>query len=320
MLLRYGMPDSSPTPPVDAAGLAVAYDAEGDPIAATDLKYENPAGGAFSTAADMAEFLKFLVGGDRTSGRNTTTRGAGGVLDHTSLREWRNTVVQTDPVPMSNQSVMSKFWGVPWETAMVDIRGSPPHDGLDTDFQVFKLITKDGSVPGYNSQLLFEPESRLGVFAAMSTGTRGREVPFVSDVILATAFNVVPALVAILKASLPPISDLPPNPDDFIGSYSAPAGAGGSDVVVRIDKSPSGLGLQLINPGANPTPIDLRFVGDSKLQMQPNAAQGCWSRDDGDLYVVAFAPPASGNAAAGAQRGSFILEGFDPYGLRWTRV
>lgn len=52
-------------------------------------------------------------------------------------------------------------------------------------------MSKDGSVPGYNAQLVIQPELKLGLFAAMSTG-ESREVPFFSDVLSLLGMGVAP--------------------------------------------------------------------------------------------------------------------------------
>lgn len=80
--------------------------------------------------------------------------------------------------------------GVPWQ----NLRADQSADPRMAEFPRFNLFSKDGSVPGFNSQLVFQPELKLGLFAAMSTGPGGREnVPFFSDT-LTTLFSALPSL------------------------------------------------------------------------------------------------------------------------------
>ena len=61
---------------------------------------------------------------------------------------------------------------------------------------------KDGSVPGYNAQLVVQPDLKLGLFAAMSTGPDGREVPFFADVLVELGLEVDAVRVCVLRVVL----------------------------------------------------------------------------------------------------------------------
>ena len=77
---------------------------------------------------------------------------------------------------------------------------------------------------GYNSQMVIQPDMKLGIFATMSTGS-SREGPFFTDTITAFAFGLLPKFYDYLVAQPQP-SRLPPSPDDFVGVYGAEIGGG----------------------------------------------------------------------------------------------
>ena len=77
---------------------------------------------------------------------------------------------------------------------------------------------------GYNSQMVIQPDMKLGIFATMSTGS-SREGPFFTDTITAFAFGLLPKFYDYLVAQPQP-SRLPPSPADFVGVYGAEIGGG----------------------------------------------------------------------------------------------
>ena len=120
-------------------------------------------------------------------------------------------------------------------------------------------MSKDGSVPGYNAQMVVQPELKLGLFAAMSTG-ESRVAPFFSDVLSLLGMGVVPHFYEYLskieaqRSRTRPCNDdgsesgccslcafgtgLPPSPEDYEGKYlgSVPGG----QIALSIGRSAQG--------------------------------------------------------------------------------
>jgi hypothetical protein len=68
-------------------------------------------------------------------------------------------------------------------------------------FSRYALFSKDGSVPGYNAQLVLQPELKLGLFTAMTVGAGGREnVPFFSNTLALLNFAAAPPLYSYPQA------------------------------------------------------------------------------------------------------------------------
>jgi hypothetical protein len=96
-------------------------------------------------------------------------------------------------------------------------------------FSRYNLLSKDGSVPGYNAQLVLSPELNVGLFTAMTVGPGGRaDVPFFSDTLSLLNFEAIPPLHAWLARgsnNVPPTVRLPPMPSDYLGNYTMGGGS-----------------------------------------------------------------------------------------------
>ena len=149
-----------------------------------DIGFSNPAGGVFSSANDMAKLLSFLL---RDGAARNDTAGAGQPLDSATVRRWLHdrTLVNPSNLDCTN-CIYYTEWGAPWQNLRADIaqmvsripsccvvrplalvpvqsRASMLCCGQG-NFSRFNLMSKDGSVPGYNAQMVVQPELKLGLF------------------------------------------------------------------------------------------------------------------------------------------------------------
>lgn len=165
---------------------------------------------------------------------------------------------------------------------------------------------KDGSVPGYNAQLVVQPDLKLGLFAAMSTGPGGREVPFFADVLVELGLEVVPAMAKYLQNVQP--SKLPPVPEAFCGTYNF------GDMVLEIGfgSSAAPLGnstlVVLRNTLGWPALQPLVWVSEDTLEMIPLPGQLCFSDEGGENWAMHFH-----RAAPGALATAVELQGIGVY-------
>ena len=273
---------TSTLPPDDLSKVAFGYQAGGTRVPLLDLGITNPAGGIYSTAADMAKVLSFLL-------RDGAMRGSGQPLDSATVRSWLNTRVWQNPSTLPD-GIWYTDWGVPWQILTANLEGVPAL----SNFSRYYLISKDGSIPGYNSQMVLQPDLKLGLFASMTTG-EGRSVPFFSDVLVELGLKLVPSVLAYLTSVQP--TKLPPAPADYLGTYYSEAFGGrlevGLDPTGPFGKST--LILRSNNLGW-PESQPIAWVRDDTFEMLPLPDALCWTIEGGNNYVMHFSREASSTA------------------------
>lgn len=183
------------------ARLAVGLDDDGEfaaPIA--DLAWDNPCGGAFSTAADLATWMSSLF---RTTTLPSGSPDASGASTDASMNPFFQ-------VSSLLQDGISGF-GVPWE-----LNYSTPASAW--------VITKAGQIQGYESQIAMIPSLKLGIFnLALQSNTPDPTVWAMHGM---EAF--APPLIEILKNNQPPPFPLPTDVERFLGQFQ-----GGVEVYVE---------------------------------------------------------------------------------------
>lgn len=148
------------------------------------------------TANDMGKFLSFLL---RSEGATRDdSKGSNQPLDSATVRRWLSDRVLINPSNLNcSDCVLYTDWGVPWQNLRVDVASDPRMAG----FSRYALFSKDGSVPGYNAQLVVQPELKLGLFTVMTVGPGGREnVPFFSNTLTLLNFAAAPPLYSYPQA------------------------------------------------------------------------------------------------------------------------
>jgi hypothetical protein len=189
----------------------------------------------FSTADDMGKFLSFLL---RAQGAvRDDTPSANQPLDAATVRRWLGDRVMINPSNLNCTHCMYyTSWGVPWQNLRAEMSSDPRMSG----FSRYSLLSKDGSVPGYNAQLVLQPELNVGLFTAMTVGPGGRaDVPFFSDTLSLLNFEAIPPLHAWLARgsnNVPPTVRLPPMPSDYLGNYTM----GGGGTWITVGRQPQG--------------------------------------------------------------------------------
>ena len=104
-----------------------------------------------------------LFNAQRGAARNDTAHQP---MDSATVRRWVGDRVLVNPTdPNCTDCVYYNDWGVPWENLR-----AKTSDPRMAGFNRFNLFSKDGYVPGYNAQLVFQPELKLGLFTVMTTG------------------------------------------------------------------------------------------------------------------------------------------------------
>lgn len=88
------MSATSTSPPADLDNVAFGYE-DGQQIPIQDLGFSNPAGGIWSTAADMAKLMRSIF-------REVPGQTA---LDPTTVRRWLSTRVYSNPMVVPGQRV-----------------------------------------------------------------------------------------------------------------------------------------------------------------------------------------------------------------------
>lgn len=224
VLAPLGMHNTSYDAPSEGDGrvLAVGY-ARGTPAALVDLGFEAPAGQLYSSANDMAQVLKLLFR-DKLSAHERGDQ----VLSGSAIRRWLGKRVWENALPVEPGYVELTGWGVPWEIYRMNLATS-------TSFGVFDIVTKDGSVPGYNTHLLTVPELQLGLFAAMAVGPNAsRADSFNLDTLVLFGEQLVPAVQEAVSAIEPPVP-MPPDSKGFCGWYNCTVAAAVPSLFVSVD-------------------------------------------------------------------------------------
>ncbi|KAG0559192.1 hypothetical protein KC19_10G085700 [Ceratodon purpureus] len=150
----------------------------------TSIGWVGPTGDMYSTALDLAKFLKFLLKPDEK------------LLSETAIREWTKPTTlfpdTSDPTNIWNGFAM------PWELVSL----------TTTDNQSTTLITKGGAVGTYLSIIALHPDSQLGVSVLTSSpnttlGLNGVSYPSViSSAILQDLIPAVQSIHSKLISSL----------------------------------------------------------------------------------------------------------------------
>jgi CubicO group peptidase (beta-lactamase class C family) len=267
-------------PPHDLSRLARGYE-QGQLIPVQNLGFANPCGGVFSSANDMAKLLSFLL---RDNAPRDDANGSGQPMDSATVRRWLTERAYVNPSDLNcPHCAYYTEWGIPWQNLRVN-------NELMGNFSRFYLLSKDGSVPGYNSQMVLQPDMKLGIFTTMSTGG-AREGPFFSDTLTAFAFGLLPRFYDYLVAQ-PQLSRLPPSPGDFVGVYGALIGGG--SVAVQIGRNSSGVFGDTIlyalgNENLGWAPMQpLAWAGGDVLEMIPFPQDQCFSIEGGNNWNGAY--------------------------------
>ena len=202
------------------------------------------------------------------------------------MRRWLTERAYVNPSNLDiSRGAYYTEWGIPWQILRC------VNTEEMANFSRFYLLSKDGSVPGYNSQMVLQPEMGLGFFATMSTGG-SRQGQFFSDVLNAFGFKVLPKFYQHLQAQPQP-SKLPPAPNDYIGEYGTKLG-GVQPVALKIGRSSGGaLGdnvlYALTNTGLGwPVSQPLGWVRGDVFEMLPLPADLCFTIQGGDNWNVRF--------------------------------
>jgi CubicO group peptidase (beta-lactamase class C family) len=117
----------------------------------TSIGWIAPAGDMYSTAMDLAKFLMFLLNPVKE------------LLSATAVREWtKPTTVFPDAV--KEGSALSGF-ALPWEFRPLTM----------TNNQTTNVITKNGGLGTYLSDIAFHPDSQLGVVVLSSKNTTAQD-------------------------------------------------------------------------------------------------------------------------------------------------
>lgn len=321
-----GMDATRATPPEDAATLAHGYTGD-TPVPIQDLGITNPAGGVYSTADDMAKLMSFLLrDGEARSGGARGERGERGEkgqpLDSATTRRWLTDQVFSNPSAFtaSAQGLWYTSWGTPWQNLQANLDGV----AAAANFSRFSVRSKDGSIPGFNAQLVLQPELKLGLFTAMTTGDGGRTVPFFSDSLVLGGLGVVPAMASYLSTVQP--SQLPPRPADYAGTFSAALSwahlqtpRANLSLVVGADAAGGPLGGTTLYVRSNvglgwPADQPLAWVRDDTFVMVAEPTDLCFTIEGGENWVLRF-----GRGADGAVT-TVTLEGFGIYPAILTRM
>jgi len=144
---------------------------------ATSLYWGNPSGGMYSTTGDMLKFMTRVLAKDSLLSRNGFEQYflPGAIL--------------SDGV--------SSFGKFGWEVAYSN---------------GFRTLTKNGMVGGFNSEIAFVPELKLGTFIWSNLQQAD------SSALSALAQNLLVPLILSELANTQPKHDVPPE-DKFIGDY-----------------------------------------------------------------------------------------------------
>ena len=280
-----GMGSTDASPPSDLWQMAYAYADGGKQVPLYDFGISNPAGGVYSTAQDMAKLLSFLL-------RDNVSRGKGQPLDAATVRSWLRTRVWQNPTTVVPRGMWYTGWGVPWQVLTTNLEGMSSM----SNFSRFDLISKDGSVPGYHSQLVLQPDLKLGLFTSMTTSSSAGVPSFFSESLLELGLRVVPALLPLFEAAQP--SRLPPVPSDYIGHYCSAGtegdGEGGGSISrIEIGISPKGpFGTSTLTILSNnvgwPPYQPVAWVRDDSFLMIPLPTANCWGTEGGDNWPLRF--------------------------------
>lgn len=305
---KLGMANSSNAPPADASKMAHAYQSDGSQVPLYDLGFEAPAGQTFSSANDMARLIKLVFRDHAGLDRGATPDQLIGGND---VRSWVNDRSYDNADPVEPGYVEFTSWGVPWEVYRVS-QAAPTM----ASFPRYPLITKDGSVPGYEAMLMMQPDMKLGFFCAMAeSGESGSGANFDGSVVLTLGYELMPKLVAALQALAPPPA-VPAQPHAFDGMYNGTGQFVGVAMEAKWDDKGRALMVQQI-PGMK-APMAATWLGGSAFEMGPaRDSTGCLGLQTGMGYVLGF-EGAGGSGEDTVTRA--VLQGFNVYPAEFERT
>lgn len=162
--------------------MAVGVYSNGQPAPLYNLGWYRPAGQMYSTTADMARLMMFLLG------------SFGNTLLH---EDTLNTMLT--PVFRCHSSYFANSTGTPWE--------------INEQFG-YDVVRKDGDLDGYAATLSLVPRLKLGMVVLMA-GVRPANLDLVSR---AYSF-LIPAVQRAFREAQQPLR-APPSPAPYIGFFT----------------------------------------------------------------------------------------------------
>jgi hypothetical protein len=120
----------------------------------------------------------------------------GQALDSATTQRWLHDRVLVNPANLDcSNCIEFTEWGAPWHIMRANIVQM-------TNFSRWHVMSKDGGIVGYNRYMAFQPDLKLGIFAAMTT-TVGGYVPFFSQVPNIIGLDIVPPFYSYLGKHQP---------------------------------------------------------------------------------------------------------------------
>ena len=212
-----------------------------------------PAGSINSSARDMAEWLRFVLGGGIVNGKR--------LISEASFKEWVK--------PQMKISPDGKFsYGLGW--FLQDWKGK-------------RVVQHGGNIDGFNSLVAMIPEEKLG-FVLLTNVTAsslgGDMMPVVWENILGTHETT-----ETVKTSAPVPAD-PAAAKELVGLYSPPAGPG----TIEIKESSDGVSFNI--PGQPPYTLKAKGKDTYAMTPLPEAYSLRAKRDEaGKVIAVVVSQP-----------------------------
>lgn len=183
ILERLGMDDTGfDLSPTVRRQMAVGVYANGQPAPLYNLGWYRPAGQMYSSAADMARLMMFLLG------------SSGGTL---LQQDTLNTMLT--PLFRCHGNYFANSTGTPWE--------------VNQQFG-YDVLRKDGDLDGYAATLSLVPRLKLGLVVLMA-GLR----PADGDLVRQAYQHVIPAVQRVFREAQPALR-APPNPAAYAGFFT----------------------------------------------------------------------------------------------------
>jgi hypothetical protein len=245
-----------------------------------DIGWDGPAGNMYSSVHDLAQLMMMIF---RTDVEYDPSKGQ--VLDGETIREWTHPAfVYSDGFGYSH----------PWELL---------------PWGNYTLVTKDGRINGYLSEIRMAPQIKTGIIVLQSW-----EEEDVHDAITAYTTNLITAVSEALwsRQREPP---LPPNPQNYVGKYTAQGSGTTETSVVSYDEKHPVLYLSIsgyngrlayTGKGKNVQLFQLMLISASaECRPLSTGYDGMWVHFDED--------PVSGNIA------SFEIPGMN-YKIKYMKM
>ncbi|XP_056895639.1 putative beta-lactamase-like 1 [Takifugu flavidus] len=183
ILEQLGMEDTGfDLTPTIRQQMAVGVYSTGRPAPLYNLGWYRPAGQMFSTAADMARLMMFLLGGS-----------GGALLQQDTL----NTMLT--PLFRCHGNYFANSTGTPWE--------------VNQQFG-YDVLRKDGDLDGYAATLSLVPRLKLGLVILMA-GVR----PADQDLVAQAYRHIIPAVRRVFREAQQTLR-APPNPASYTGFFT----------------------------------------------------------------------------------------------------